>query len=136
MKTIAVIGCGRIARNAHLPALSELENVRIKYACDVIEEKALKMKEEFPKIEQVITDYKVALNDSEVDVVYVLTPNYAHYTITMDSLNAGKHVLCEKPITVNYKLSCEMAKLANEKGLMLNIGVCNRHHKRSGDHQA
>ena len=36
MKVIAVIGCGRIANNAHLPALSELENVRIKYACDLI----------------------------------------------------------------------------------------------------
>lgn len=129
MKTIAVIGCGRIARNAHLPALSELENVRIKYACDVIEEKALKMKEDFPKIEQVITDYKVALNDSEVDAVFVLTPNFAHYTVTMDALAAGKHVLCEKPITVNYELSVKMYEAAEKAGKILNIGVCNRYNK-------
>ena len=129
MFTVAVIGCGRISDIAHFPALSKMDNVRIKYACDIIIEKAKEKQEKYPKIENVISDYKVALNDSEVDVVYVLTPNYAHYTITMDSLNAGKHVFCEKPITVNYKLSCEMAKLANEKGLMLNIGVCNRHHK-------
>ncbi len=129
MKVIAVIGCGRIANAAHLPALSKLDNVRIKYACDLIEEKALETQKKFPKIENVITDYHIALNDKEVEAVWVLTPNYAHYTVTMDSLKAGKHVLCEKPITINYELSCEMAKEAEKQGKMLNIGVCNRYHK-------
>ena len=46
----------------------------------------------------------------------------------MDALRAGKHVFCEKPITVNYALSCEMAKEAEKQGKMLNIGVCNRYH--------
>ena len=129
MKTVAVIGCGRIANAAHLPALSSLDNVRIKYACDIILDKAVAAKEKFPKIENVIEDYKIALADPEVEAVWVLTPNYAHYTISMDALKAGKHVLCEKPITVNYKLSCEMAEEAAKQGKMLNIGVCNRHHK-------
>ena len=129
MITVAVIGCGRICTNAHMPALSAIEDVRIKYVCDLIPEKAEKIKNDFPKSEIVITDYKVALDDPEVDAVFVLTPNYSHYTITMDALNAGKHVLCEKPITVNYKLSTEMAELARKKNLMLNIGVCNRHNK-------
>ena len=129
MKVIAVIGCGRIARLAHLPAFSGMDDVRVKYACDLLLDKAEALQADFPKIEKVITDYKVALADPEVEAVYVLTPNYSHYTITMDALKAGKHVFCEKPITVNYKLSCEMAKEANKRGLMLNIGVCNRHHK-------
>ncbi len=129
MKTLAIIGCGRIANIAHFPAFSSMENVRVKYACDIIEEKAVAAKEKFGNIEQVIIDYKVALADPEVDAVYVLTPNYAHYTITMDALKAGKHVFCEKPITVNYALSCEMAEEAKRQGKILNIGVCNRHHK-------
>ena len=130
MKTVlAIIGCGRIANNAHLPALSKMENVRIKYACDIIPEKAAALKEKFPIIEQTIEDYKIALADSEVDAVFVLTPNFAHYTVTMDALKAGKHVMCEKPITVNYALSCEMAEQAKAVDKMLNIGVCNRHHK-------
>ena len=128
-KVIAVVGCGRIARNAHFPAFTEMENVRIKYACDLILEKAEKMKEDFPVIENCIVDYKEALSDSEVEIVYVLTPNYAHYEVTMAALKAGKHVFCEKPITVDYKLSCEMAEEANKRGLMLNIGVCNRYNK-------
>lgn len=126
--TIAVIGCGRIANSAHFPALSKLEDVRIKYACDLIEQKAVDACEKFGA-ENAITDYKTALNDPEVEAVYVLTPNFSHYRITMDALNAGKHVFCEKPITVNYELAKEMAELANEKGLILNIGVCNRFHK-------
>ncbi len=127
--TVAVIGCGRIAQIAHFPALTQLEDVRIKYACDLILEKAKAMKEKYPSVEQTITDYQIALSDPEVDAVFVLTPNYAHYTVTMDALRAGKHVMCEKPITVNYKLSCEMAEEAKKQNKILNIGVCNRYHK-------
>ena len=124
---LGVIGCGRIARNAHFRALSQMENVRVKYACDILVEKAEKMKEDFPFIETVTADYSTVLNDPEVDAVFILTPNYLHYEIAMKALDAGKHVFCEKPITVNYDLSKEMADKANEKGLMLNIGVCNRY---------
>lgn len=128
-KVIAIVGCGIIASNQHMKALSAMDNVRIKYACDILPGKAEKLKEDFPKIENAILDYKDALADSEVDAVFVFTPNFAHYTVTMDALRAGKHVFCEKPITVNYPLSCEMAEEANKRGLMLNIGVCNRYNK-------
>lgn len=128
-KVIAVIGCGGIATNAHFPALTSMDHVRIKYACDIILDKAKKMKETYPMIESVIADYQIALQDPEVDAVFVLTPNYAHYTVTMDALRAGKHVFCEKPVTVNYALSCEMAEEANRAGKILNIGVCNRYNK-------
>ena len=127
--TIAVIGCGRIAKLAHFPAFKEIKDLRVKYACDLIEEKAQAIKDEYSFVENVITDYNIALNDPEVEAVFVLTPNYAHYTVAMDALKAGKHVMCEKPITVSYKLSCEMAAEANKQGKILNIGVCNRYNK-------
>lgn len=129
MTKIAIIGCGRIANNAHFPALSKLENVQIKYVCDIIESKAQAAKEKFALDAQVITDYKVALSDKEIDGVFVLTPNYAHYTVTMGALKAGKHVFCEKPITVDYKKSVEMAKEAEKQGKILQIGVCNRYNR-------
>lgn len=128
-QVIAVVGCGRIAQNAHFPAFSQIEGLRVKYACDLIPEKAEAMKEKYAFVEQAITDYRVALDDPEVQALYVLTPNYAHYTVTMDALRAGKHVFCEKPVTVNYPLSCEMAQEADRQGKILNIGVCNRYHK-------
>ena len=45
---VGIIGCGRIANMAHFPALSQIEDVRIKYACDLLEEKALAIKEKYP----------------------------------------------------------------------------------------
>jgi predicted dehydrogenase len=125
---IAVIGCGKIANGAHLGPLSKMEDVEIRYVADLIPERAEAAKKEFGA-GQAVTDYKIALQDREVEAVYVLTPNYSHYTITMDALRAGKHVFCEKPITTNYALSKEMADEANKRNLVLNIGVCNRYHK-------
>ncbi|MDR3139581.1 MAG: Gfo/Idh/MocA family oxidoreductase [Treponema sp.] len=125
---VAIIGCGKIANIAHLGPLSKMEGVEIKYAVDIIEERANAAKKNYG-VQQALTDYKIALQDKEVAVVYVLTPNFSHYTITMDALRAGKHVFCEKPITVNYGLSREMADEANKRNLILNIGVCNRYNK-------
>ena len=53
MKThvVAVIGCGRIANNAHFPAMAKMENLRVKYACDLILEKAVAAKEKYAFIE-------------------------------------------------------------------------------------
>ena len=126
MSVIAIIGCGRIANFAHFPALNKMDDVRIKYACDVIIEKAIKAKKDYPKIENIITDYHDALNDPEVDAIFVLVPNYLHDQITIDALRKGKHVFCEKPIAVNYQKALEMQKEAKRANKILNIGVCNR----------
>ena len=91
---LAVIGCGRIVRNAHLPALSQMADVRIKYACDTVEDRAKQLQADFPIIENIATDYRTALADPEVDAVFVITPNHLHHTITMAALQAGKHVFC------------------------------------------
>ncbi len=128
MVVVGVVGCGRISQK-HFPSLQALEDVRIKYACDVILSKAEKAKETYKKVENAVEDYHVILNDPEVDAVFVLTPNFAHYTVAMDALKAGKHVLCEKPITINYELSVQMKEEADRQGKMLDIGVCNRFHK-------
>jgi predicted dehydrogenase len=125
---IAVIGCGNIANIAHLPALSALPDVEIAYAVDLIEERALAAQKQYG-CRKALTDYRAALEDGEVKAVFVLTPNYSHYTVTMAALKAGKHVFCEKPITNNYALSKEMAAEAEKRNLILNIGVCNRYHK-------
>jgi predicted dehydrogenase len=125
---IALIGCGNIANNAHLPMLSAMPDVEIGYVVDLIEERAQAAQKKYDS-RRALTDYRAALDDGDVKAVFVLTPNYSHYTITMDALRAGKHVFCEKPITNNYALSKEMADEAHRRNLILNIGVCNRYHK-------
>ncbi len=127
MTTIGIIGCGRIAEAAHMPAFEKMENVRVKYACDILPGKAEAFVARHPKAEKAVLDYREVLADPEVEAVYVLTPNYAHYEVTMAALKAGKHVFCEKPITVSYPLSEEMADEAKKQGKILAIGVCNRY---------
>ena len=124
--TVAVIGCGAIAENSHFPAFEKLGNVRVKYACDIIRAKAEKMKEKYSFVENVIEDYRTALLDTEVEAVYVLTHNLDHYQMTLEALRAGKHVLCEKPVTVNYEMSLDMKREADKCKRILNIGLVNR----------
>lgn len=125
---VAVVGCGRISEAAHFPALSSMADVEMRYACDLISEKAQAKVERFGA-GRAITDYREALSDPEVDAVYVLTPNYAHYTVSVDAMRAGKHVFCEKPITVSFDLAKKMSEEASNTGRLLAIGVCNRYHR-------
>lgn len=126
--TLALVGCGKIANNAHIPALCKLENIIIKYCVDIVPERAQEAKCKLGAA-HAVTDYKTVLLDNEVDAVFVLTPNFSHYTIAMDAIKAGKHVFCEKPIAISYGYAQEMAYTAKKYGKILNIGVCNRFHK-------
>lgn len=126
---LCIIGCGKVSDFAHFPALSKKKDCIIKYACDLIIDRALQKKREYQEVENAITDYHVALQDPEVDAVYVLTPVTGHKDITIEALRAGKHVFCEKPISYTYEMACEMAGEAEKAGKLLNIGVCNRYHK-------
>lgn len=127
---LGIIGCGMVAEGAHFPALTKNDDCIIKYACDLIIEKAEKMKSRYPdRVEQVTVDYRDLLSDPEVDAVYNLTPVAGHKDISIDALRAGKHVFCEKPIAYTYEMSKEMEAEAEKAGKLLNIGVCNRYHK-------
>lgn len=69
------------------------------------------------KIPHVYDSVADLLNDSNVDVVYIGTPNDTHSKICLDSLNAGKHVLCEKPFAIDSAQADEVIQLAKEKKL-------------------
>lgn len=122
---VAIIGCGTIANNAHIPAYLKNENVTIKYFCDIIPERAKAAVEKYG-CGAAVTDYHDILNDSEIDAVSVCTPNNVHKQITVDFLKAGKNVLCEKPAARIYSEALEMQNAQHETGKVLNIGVVNR----------
>ena len=65
--------------------------------CDIVPEKAETAAETY-KIPQVYTDYKEMLKNPDIDVIHICTPHYLHAEMAIDALNAGKHVLCEKPM--------------------------------------
>ena len=123
---VAIIGCGQIARSAHLPGYqANADLAEVKYFVDIIPERAQQLCEKYGS-GTALTDYHDILNDPELQCVSVCTPNYVHAPIAIDFLNAGKHVLCEKPAAVNSELAAQMQKAADDNGKILNIGVCNR----------
>lgn len=125
MVKVAVIGCGTIANNAHIPSYLDNPEVEIRYLCDIIPERAEAAVKRCGGGTAVI-DYHDILNDPELDCVSVCTPNHLHAQISIDFMKAGKHVLCEKPAARTYAEALEMQKVQKETGRILCIGVCNR----------
>ena len=125
--TVGIIGCGGIANGKHMPSLSKLPNVRMVAFCDIIPERAEKAKETYgtPNA-KVYTDYKELLEDKDIEVVHVLTPNREHADITVDALYAGKHVMCEKPMAKTAADARRMYEAAKATGKKLTIGYQHR----------
>lgn len=122
---VAVIGCGNIAKGAHIPSYKKMDNVDIRYFCDIIPERADAARDDYGR-GTAVYDYKELLEKDDIDIVSVCTHNDFHAQISIDFMRAGKDVLCEKPVARTLEEAYEMQKVAHETGRMLSIGVVNR----------
>ncbi len=123
---VGVIGCGGIARSKHLPALSQIPEVEIIALCDIIPEKAESCRTRFAPEAMVCNDYLKLLEAEKPDVVHICTPNRSHSDITVAALEAGCHVMCEKPMAINETEAKKMLEAARRTGKKLTIGYQNR----------
>ena len=124
---IGIIGCGGIANGKHMPSLKRLPNVEMVAFCDIVEERAVKAAADYGVAgAKVYTDYKELLKDKTIDVIHVLTPNKSHSFITVDALESGKHVMCEKPMAKSTAEAQKMVDAAKKSGKLLTIGYQNR----------
>jgi predicted dehydrogenase len=124
---IGIIGCGGIANGKHMPSLSKVKNAEIVAFCDIDKEKAVKAAKEFgTPTAAVYTDYKELLKDTSIEVIHVCTPNKSHSFITIAALEAGKHVMCEKPMAKTAAEARAMVDAAKRTGKKLTIGYQNR----------
>ena len=124
---VGVVGCGGIANAKHLPAMKRNGNFELVAFCDLLEERALKAKEEYGTEDaRVYTDYQELLKE-DVEAVYVLTPNSSHAPISIAAMEAGKHVMCEKPMAKTYAEAKAMVETAERTGKVLTIGYQNRY---------
>lgn len=122
-----IVGCGGIANGKHLPAIKRNGNFELVAFCDLIPERAEKAKEEYGTPDaRVYTDYKELVKE-ELDAVYVLTPNSAHAPVSIAAMEAGKHVMCEKPMAKTYEEAKAMLETAQKTGKILTIGYQNRY---------
>jgi predicted dehydrogenase len=124
---IGIIGSGGIAQGAHLPGYKALESdgVRIVAVADAVAATAKAAAEKFDVPHQ-FTDYKKLLAMDEIDAVSVCTPNFLHKQPTIDALNAGKHVLVEKPLAMNAQEGQQMVDAAKKNGKKLQVGFMTR----------
>lgn len=124
---IGIIGCGGIANGKHLPALSKNKYVELVAFCDIVEERATEARQKYGTEDaKVYTEYRELIQDPTIDVVHVLTPNDSHSYISIDSLEAGKHVMCEKPMAKTAAEGRAMLEAAERTGRKLSIGYNNR----------
>ena len=124
---IGIIGCGGIANGKHMPALRKIDGCEMVAFCDIIVERAEEAAKKYGTPDaKVYADYKELLKDESIEVVHVCTPNRSHSFITVDALEAGKHVMCEKPMAINSAEAKKMLDAAERTGKKLTIGYQSR----------
>jgi len=125
---IAIIGCGGIANGKHMPSLSKLNNIEMVAFCDIVEERAVAAAEKYgAEGAKTYTDYTELLKDASIDVVHVCTPNDSHAEIAIAALEAGKHVMSEKPMAKTAADAKRMVEAAKRTGKKLTVGYNNRY---------
>ncbi len=125
---IGFIGCGGIANQKHFPGMAQQAGVDLVAFCDLIIERAEEAAKQYGTPDaKVYTDYRQLLADPSIDAVHVLTPNVSHSEITVAALDAGKHVLCEKPMAISSAEAKEMLAARDRSGKLLTIGYQYRH---------
>jgi predicted dehydrogenase len=121
---IGVIGCGGMATShmRNLVRMREGDNLEISAVCDLWEKRARQASELTGG--KIAKDYRSILDNKEIDYVLIATPEHWHYQVTMDALDAGKHVYCEKPMTHTVEQSKRVvAKVKQKTGLKMQVGV-------------
>jgi len=112
---VAIVGTGFIGP-AHIEAIRRIPNVEVDALCEVTLELA-KEKATLLGIPNAYT-FEDMLKKAEIDVVHICTPNFLHFPQAKAVLEAGKHVICEKPLATKIEEAEELVKLAKEKGLV------------------
>lgn len=116
---VGVIGCGSIARHRHLPEYAGNDQVEIVAVCDLVDERAQEMAEKYGA--EAYTNYVDVLSREDIDAISVCLPNYLHAPVSIAALNAGKHVLCEKPMATSREEADAMIQAAKDNNKLLMI---------------
>ena len=123
MIKVGIVGTG-IGR-FHASGYKKCPDVEIKAFCDIDRERAERSAKDYGAPD-VYTDYNEMLKDPEIDAVSVCTPNSLHAPVTIASFEAGKHVLCEKPIATNADEARAMVEAGRKSGKIFMMAFNNR----------
>jgi len=120
---VGIVGCGAIVEGKYLRGLGSIPELEMVAFCDIIPERAENIRKKFNAPDaKIYVDYKELLKDESIDVIHVCTPNSSHAPISIAASNAGKHVMCEKPMATSYAEAKAMCDAAKNAGKLLTIG--------------
>lgn len=126
---VGVIGVGGIART-HMPGWAQSEDAEVVAASDI----SLEIVENFGKthdIQHITTDSSELINDPDIDVIDICTPNMYHEPLAVAALGAGKHVICEKPLAPTPEAVRRMIAARDQSGKLLMTAQHMRFHANS-----
>lgn len=113
-----VLGTASIAAGCTIPGMQQAKGCELYAIAGRDEQKVQRYREEYGFAKGYV-GYEALLADEQVQAVYIPLPNNLHYEWVMKAIEAGKHVLCEKPLALNAKEAEEMFAAAKEKGVIL-----------------
>ena len=113
---VGVIGTSWFADRMHLPALKSHSRAEIAAVCGRNRDRADEMAKKY-EIPCVFTDYREMIEKGDLQAIVIVTPDDLHYPMTMDALDAGLHVLCEKPLALNAEQARAMYEKAEAVGV-------------------
>lgn len=122
---IGLIGAGNIAQNAHIPSYLKQEDARLTAVFDLNAERARSVAQKY-SIPHVCSSLEELCALHDVDAVSVCTWNNAHAVSAIAAANAGKHVLCEKPMAMTVAEGEAMQAAAKKSGIVFMMGFVNR----------
>jgi len=117
--SIGIIGAGSIARYRHLPETALHPQAKVDAICDVVEARAQEIAQQYHC--KAYTDYRQLIQDPDLDAIIVAATNTTHAQMTISALEAGKHVMCEKPMATTLEDARMMLAAAEKSGKQLMI---------------
>lgn len=124
----ALIGCGNIGARAHAPSYAKIAEVDLAVVCDTIVDLASSVAAGAGA--EASFDYRRVLERADIDLVDICTPTVSHAEIAIAALEAGKHVLCEKPLARNLTEAQTIVAAARRTGRKLMVGYVRRFDQR------
>ena len=121
-----VVGIGGIAEIAHIPAIKKSEKSKLVAVADINKERADNAAKKWGAL-KVYYNFEEMVQDRDIDAVILCTPNKFHKEGVFLAANAKKHILCEKPLSINIKDAEEMIVVCNENNVLLQVGFSERY---------
>jgi scyllo-inositol 2-dehydrogenase (NADP+) len=114
---VGLVGYGKGGEYFHAPIINSVPGLKL---TDVVERNKQKSKEKYPWV-KVLKSFDELLKDPQIRLVVITTPNWFHFEMAMKALQAGKHVVVDKPFTITSKEADTLIELARQKNVVLSV---------------